>query len=165
MRDDGQMLVRPAEPSDAELLVRFIHDLAEYEKEPDAVHITVAQLSAVLFGDEPHLWAHVAEIDGEVVGMAIWFLNFSTWEGTHGIYLEDLYVDPGSRGRGAGQALLSTLADICVQRGYRRLELWVLDWNQPAIDFYRGAGFVGMDEWTVQRIEGENLRRLAQNAG
>lgn len=155
------MLIRPAEPSDVATLVRFIHELAEYEQEPDAVAITEEQLRDRLFGDVPHLWAHVAEVDGQVVGMAIWFLNFSTWAGTHGVYLEDLYVTPQSRGRGAGKALLSTLADICVQRGYARLELWVLDWNRPAIEFYRSLGFVGMDEWTVQRLHGEPLRALA----
>lgn len=154
------MLIRPAEPVDVSTMVRFIHELADFEKEPDAVKITEAELSDCLFGTTPHLWAHVAQSDGDVLGMAIWFLNFSTWEGTHGLYLEDLYVQPQSRGLGIGKALLSTLAGICAERGYARLELSVLDWNASAIDFYRGAGFIGMDGWTVQRLEGQALLDL-----
>jgi len=96
-----------------------------------------------------------------VVGMALWFLNFSTWEGVHGVYLEDLYVTPAARGSGAGRALLASLAQVCIERGYARLELSVLDWNSPAIGFYRRLGAVGMDEWTVQRIDGQALRELA----
>lgn len=156
------MLVRPATADDVATMVRFVHELAEYEREPDAVKLTVPMLQELLFGDPVHLWAHVAEIDGEVVGMAIWFLNFSTWEGTHGIYLEDLYVSPTARGHGVGTALLQELAGICVARGYARLELSVLDWNTPAISFYRSIGAVGMDEWTVQRITGHHLLALAR---
>lgn len=143
-------------------MVRFVHELAEYEREPDAVKLTESGLEQLLFGDAVHLWAHVAEIDGDVAGMAIWFLNISTWEGTHGIYLEDLYVSPDARGHGVGTALLRELATVCVQRGYARLELSVLDWNTPAISFYRSIGAVGMDEWTVQRISGRELLALAQ---
>jgi GNAT superfamily N-acetyltransferase len=142
-------------------MLRFIHELAEYEREPEAVRTTRQQLHASLFGDQPHLFAHVAQIDGSVVGMAIWFLNYSTWEGTHGIYLEDLYVTPSARGAGCGRALLAHLAGICAERGYARLELSVLDWNAPAIGFYRALGAVGMDEWTVQRLTGRALRDLA----
>jgi len=154
------MLVRPTIPDDVPTLLRFIGELATYEREPDAVRITAEQLQQVLFTDHPHVFAHVAELDDEVVGMAIWFLNYSTWEGT-GVYLEDLYVSPQARGHGAGRALLQTLAAVCVDHGYARLELSVLDWNLPAIGFYRSLGAVGMDEWTVQRVHGEALTALA----
>lgn len=159
------MLVRPATVSDVPLLLGFIKELADYEREPDAVKADEEALQAALFGDRPHVFAHVVEIDRVVVGMAIWFLNFSTWEGTHGVYLEDLYVSPAARGRGAGRALLRALAGICVDSGYARLELAVLDWNLPAIGFYRSLGAVGMDEWTVQRVTGPALRELAGAAG
>jgi GNAT superfamily N-acetyltransferase len=155
------MRVRPTIPADVPFLLRFIGELAEYEREPDAVRTTAPQLQEVLFAETPHVFAHVVEIDDEVVGMAIWFLNFSTWEGTHGVYLEDLYVTPQARGHGAGRALLQTLATLCVDRGYARLELSVLDWNLPAIGFYRTLGAVGMDDWTVQRIDADALTALA----
>ncbi len=155
------MRVRPTIPADIPSLLRFIGELAEYEREPDAVRTTAPQLREVLFAETPHVFAHVVEIDDEVVGMAIWFLNFSTWEGTHGVYLEDLYVTPQARGHGAGRALLQTLATLCVDRGYARLELSVLDWNLPAIGFYRTLGAVGMDDWTVQRIDADALTALA----
>lgn len=143
-------------------MTRFIRELAEYEREPQAVRITDDQLRAALFGAQPHLFGHVAVQEGQTVGMALWFLNFSTWEGVHGIYLEDLYVTPAARGRGAGRALLCELARLCAARGYARLELAVLDWNEPAIGFYRGLGAVGMDGWTVQRIDGRALADLAR---
>lgn len=158
------MQIRGAQPSDVPTLTRFIRELAEYEREPQAVRITDAQLRAALFGVRPHLFGHVAVEDGQTLGMALWFLNFSTWEGVHGIYLEDLYVTPTARGRGAGRALLSELARLCAARGYARLELAVLDWNSPAIGFYRGLGAVGMDGWTVQRIDGRALADLARQA-
>lgn len=155
------MLVRPAVPADLPLLLGFITELAEYEREPDAVKADADALGRALFADRPHVFAHVVEIDGEVVGMSIWFLNFSTWEGTHGVYLEDLYVRPTARGKGAGRALLRALAGVCIDNGYARLELSVLDWNLPAIGFYRTLGAVGMDDWTVQRVTGPALRALA----
>lgn len=155
------MQIRAAQPGDVPALIGFIHELAEYEREPDAVHITSGQLASALFGSRPHLFGHVAEQDGLVVGMALWFLNFSTWEGVHGVYVEDLYVTPAARGLGAGRALLAELAGICVERGYARLELSVLDWNLPAIGFYRRLGASGMDGWTVQRIDGAALVELA----
>ena len=155
------MHVRAVTPTDTPTLLRFIRELAEYEREPDAVHATEAQLGAALFSDSPHLFGHVVELDGEVVGMALWFLNFSTWEGTHGVYLEDLYVTPAARGHGCGAALLRTLAQVCVQRGSSRLELSVLDWNAPAIGFYHALGAQAMDEWTVQRFSGSALRALS----
>jgi len=110
------------------------------------------------------VFAHVAEHDGSVVGFALWFLNYSTWLGKHGIYLEDLYVTPAVRGTGLGKALLAELAGICVERGYGRLEWWVLDWNSPARGFYASLGAVGMDEWTVHRLTGPALTALAAHA-
>ncbi len=154
------MLVRPATESDVPVMLALVRELAEYEREPDAVSMTPGQLASALFAAEPHLFAHVAEVDDEVIGMAIWFLNFSTWEGRHGIYLEDLYVTPAARGLGAGRRLLETLAGICLANGYARLELSVLDWNTPAIGFYRSIGAVGMDDWTVQRVSGDALTSL-----
>jgi GNAT superfamily N-acetyltransferase len=153
--------VRAVQPTDIPTLIRFIHELAEYEREPDAVHLTAEQLESALFAQRPHLFGHVAELDEQVVGMALWFLNFSTWEGTHGVYLEDLYVTPSARGHGCGQALLSELAQICLNRGYARLELAVLDWNEPAIGFYTAHGARQMDEWTVQRFSGQALQELS----
>ncbi len=142
-------------------VVELVHELAAYEREPDSCHLTDQQLEAALFSESPALFGHVAEVDGEVVGMALWFLNFSTWRGTHGIYLEDLYVSPEQRGAGLGRQLLVTLARECVARGYERLEWVVLDWNEPAIGFYRSLGAVGLDDWLVNRVTGDALRELA----
>ena len=155
------MRVRPIAPDDVAAVVGLVRDLAEYEKAPDEARMTEEQLSAALFGDSPQLFGHVAEAEGHVVGMALWFLNFSTWRGTHGVYLEDLYVQPAHRGSGLGRELLRTLADLCVQRGYGRLEWSVLDWNTPSIDFYRAAGAVPMDEWTVFRLTDDALSVFA----
>ena len=146
------MTVRQIRPDDVPAVVGLVRELAEYEKALDEVRLTEEQLTAALFGDSPALFGHVAESEGSVVGVALWFLNFSTWRGTHGIYLEDLYVQPASRGTGLGRELLRTLAEVCVERGYDRLEWSVLDWNTPTIDFYRAAGAVPMDEWTVFRL-------------
>lgn len=160
-------LVRPALPSDVVTMHRFICDLAEFEREPDAVKSTPAQLARALFdgsdtpSGRPALYAHVAEVDGELVGMAIWFLNYSTWTGNHGIYLEDLYVVPEYRSRGVGTALMGELAAIAVEHGYERFQWWVLDWNSAAIDVYTRMGAVAMDEWTVHRLSGDHLRALA----
>jgi GNAT superfamily N-acetyltransferase len=153
--------VRPIAPDDVAAVVGLVRELAEYEKAPDEARMTEEQLSAALFGDSPMLFGHVAEAGGRVVGMALWFLNFSTWRGTHGVYLEDLYVQPAHRGSGLGRELLRTLADLCVQRGYGRLEWSVLDWNTPSIDFYRAAGAVPMDEWTVFRLTDDVLAAFA----
>jgi len=140
----------------------LIRELAEYEREPDAVEATEDQLHQVLFGPHPTVFCDVVEIDGVMVGMAIWFLNFSTWLGRNGIYLEDLYVTPAHRGAGHGKALLAHLARRCVDAGYGRLEWSVLDWNTPAIDFYVGLGATGMDEWTTHRVTGDALVTLAR---
>jgi GNAT superfamily N-acetyltransferase len=144
--------VRPIRPDDVPAVVGLVRELAEYERAAHEVRLTGEQLTTALFGDAPKLFGHVAEVGGEVVGMALWFLNFSTWRGTHGIYLEDLYVQPQHRGSGLGRELLRTLAELCVERGYDRLEWAVLDWNTPSIDFYKAAGAVPMDEWTVFRL-------------
>ncbi|GAA2348860.1 GNAT family N-acetyltransferase [Saccharopolyspora halophila] len=150
-------MIRRARAADVPAMVELVHELALYEKEPESCHLTEQQLRTALFGPDPALFGHVAESDGAVVGMSLWFLNFSTWEGVHGIYLEDLYVRPEHRGSGLGKALLQTLAKECVDRGYARLEWSVLDWNEPSIDFYKSQGAFPMDGWTVYRLTGEPL--------
>lgn len=153
-------VIRPTTPDDVPVVVELVHELAAYEKAPHECHLTTEQLHAALFAEQPALFGHVAEVDGQVVGFTLWFLNFSTWRGVHGIYLEDLYVRPEFRGKGIGKALLAELAAECVRRGYARLEWWVLDWN-PATKFYRALGAVPMDEWTVYRLTDEPLTALA----
>ncbi|MDQ7809728.1 GNAT family N-acetyltransferase [Amycolatopsis sp. A133] len=155
--------IRRIRPDDVEAAVRLAYDLAEYERAPDECHLTPEQLHTALFGAEPKLFGHVAEVDGEVVGFAVWFLNFSTWRGVHGIYLEDLYVRSSHRGSGLGKALLAALAAECVANGYARLEWSVLDWN-PATEFYKALGAVPMDEWTVNRLTDAPLQALAAQA-
>ena len=157
------MTVRPIRPDDVPAVVGLVRELAEYEKALHEVRLTEEQLTDCLFGDSPALFGHVAEDDGAVVGVALWFLNFSTWRGTHGIYLEDLFVQPQHRGKGLGRELLRTLAAVCVERGYSRLEWSVLDWNTPSIDFYRAAGAVPMDGWTVFRLTDDALDDFAEN--
>ena len=142
----------------------MIGELAEYEREPNAVVATEAMLHEALFGDSPAVFGLIAEDEGVTVGFALWFLNFSTWLGRHGIYLEDLYVRPEHRGSGHGKGLLAELARICVERGYGRFEWWVLDWNAPAIEFYRSIGAEPMYQWTVQRVTGNALTALASGA-
>ena len=156
------MTIREATPDDVSAILRLVHDLAAYEREPDAVEATEEHFTAALFPESgtPTTFAHVAEVDGEVVGMAVWYLTFSTWTGVNGIWLEDLFVEPGHRGRGLGRELLATLARTCVERGYRRLEWWVLDWNEPSIGFYRSLGAVPQDEWTVFRMDGDELAAM-----
>ena len=162
------MSVRPVRPDDVPAVVGLVRELAEYEKSASEVRLTDRQLHDRLFGDSPAVFGHVAVADedgahpGEVVGIALWFLNFSTWRGTHGIYLEDLYVQPAHRGTGLGKELLRTLAALCVERGYSRLEWWVLDWNTPSIEFYKAAGAVALDEWTVFRLTDDALTDFAQ---
>jgi GNAT superfamily N-acetyltransferase len=154
-------VIRWPSVEDGAAIVGLISDLATYERAGHEVQITAADLNAALFGDRPAVYALVADVDGEIVGVALWFLTFSTWLGRHGIYLEDLYVRPEHRGAGHGRALLATLAAIAVERGYGRVEWAVLDWNEPALDFYRSIGAVGMDEWTTHRLTGDALRALA----
>ncbi len=154
-------MIRFAEPQDVDAIVGLVRELATYERAPDEVHLTPELLQAALFGASPAAFCHVAEMDGEIVGMAIWFVSFSTWVGRHGIYLEDLFVQPQHRRGGIGRALLTTLAQVCVDRGYGRLEWAVLDWNVDAIAFYESIGAVAQDEWTVHRVSGPALRALA----
>ncbi|MFF9016438.1 GNAT family N-acetyltransferase [Streptomyces sp. NPDC014870] len=155
-------MIRTATPADVPVIHAMVRELAAYEKALDEVRATPEQLHEALFGPRPAAYAHIAESpEGEPVGFALWFLNFSTWRGVHGIYLEDLYVRPTSRGGGHGKALLAELARICVERGYQRLEWSVLDWNEPAVEFYTSLGAVSMDEWTVNRLTDDALRRLA----
>jgi GNAT superfamily N-acetyltransferase len=162
--NDG-LTVRPARRSDVPAVVAMVHELAAYERAPDECLLTAEQLDEALFAEHPAVFGHVAvDATGEPVGMMLWFLNFSTWAGVHGIYLEDLYVRPDARGSGAGRALLAALARLCVERGYERLDWWVLHWN-PAREFYHAIGAVAMDEWIPYRLTGEPLRRLAAQAG
>jgi len=148
-------------PDDVPAVVALVRELADYERALHEVRLTDEQLHDRLFGEAPALYGHVAEVEGNVVGMALWFLNFSTWRGTHGVYLEDLYVQPAHRGTGLGRELLRALAALCVERGYARLEWSVLDWNTPSIEFYQKAGAVPMDEWTVFRLTDEALSSFA----
>ena len=152
--------IRQATASDVDAIHGLICDLADYEHALDQVKTTPDQLRSALFGPEPAVFALVAEAAGEVVGFALYLLSFSTWEGVHGIYLEDLYVRPTQRGTGRGAALLSALAAIAVARGYARVDWSVLDWNTPSIEFYRRLGAVAMDEWTGFRLTGEALARV-----
>jgi len=154
--------VREARKSDVERIRQLIHELATYERAADQVKVTSDQLRRALFAAQPAVYALVAEADGEVVGFALYFLNFSTWEGVHGIYLEDLFVLPEHRRAGRGRALLHSLATMAVERGYGRFEWSVLDWNKPSIDFYRAMGAVPMKGWTVFRLSGDALRTAAQ---
>ncbi|MFF2504968.1 GNAT family N-acetyltransferase [Streptomyces sp. NPDC058067] len=155
-------MIRTATPADVPVIHAMVRELADYEKALHEARATEEQLREALFGERPAAFAHIAEDDttGEPVGFCLWFLNFSTWRGVHGIYLEDLYVRPEARGGGHGKALLTELARICVERGYERLEWWVLDWNEPSINFYKALGAVPQDEWTVYRLTDEALARL-----
>ncbi|MFE0130442.1 GNAT family N-acetyltransferase [Streptomyces sp. NPDC059037] len=155
-------MIRTATPADVPLIHAMVRDLAEYEKALDEARATEEQLREALFGERPAAFAHIAQDDasGEAVGFSLWFLNFSTWRGVHGIYLEDLYVRPEARGGGHGKALLAELARICVQRGYERLEWSVLDWNEPSINFYKSLGALPQDEWTVYRLTDGALAEL-----
>lgn len=151
-------VIRPATAEDVPAILQMIHDLAIYEKEPDAVRNTPEMLTDVLFSANPRVFATMAENDaGDVQGFALWFLNYSTWEGVHGIYLEDLYVTPESRGEGHGKALLKYLAATAVERGYARVEWSVLDWNEPSISFYKNLGALPMEEWSTFRLAGAAL--------
>lgn len=173
----GDPRIRRAQEGDVGDVVGLVHELADYEREPESCHLTEQQLHLALFGEapahaaarrdkgathsrHPTLFCHVAEADGDVVGCALWFRNFSTWEGVHGVYLEDLYVRPSERGSGLGRALLTTLAEECVRHGYGRLEWAVLDWNASSIAFYESLGARPMAGWTTYRLTGETLREL-----
>jgi GNAT superfamily N-acetyltransferase len=154
-------VIRRARPDDGPAIYQLIRDLAEYERGLSEVTATEEDVRRSLFGPDPAVFAHVAEHEGRVAGFALWFLNYSTWVGRHGIYLEDLYVTPELRGHGFGRALLAELAALCVERGYGRLEWWVLDWNEPALGFYGALGATPMSDWTVHRLTGASLQALA----
>ncbi len=156
-------MIRPATPADVGTILRFVRDLAAFEREPDAVEATEETLTEALFGPRPAAEAVIAEDATGALGFALFFHNFSTWTGRRGLYLEDLYVTPNARGQGVGTAVLRHLAALALERGCGRFEWSVLDWNADAIAFYRQMGAVGQDEWTVQRVSGEALRRLAEN--
>ncbi len=157
-------LLRDAVPSDAAEIARLVRALAEYERLAHECHGTAEDFRRELFGDSPHAFAMLAEADGAVVGLALWFRNFSTFAARHGIYLEDLFVEPAYRGRGIGRALFVALARRAVQEGCARLEWSVLDWNAPSIAFYRALGAEAMSDWTVQRLAGPALHALAKEA-
>ena len=180
--------VREATPEDVAQMHQMINELAEYEKTPEEVIATELDLMKALFGrdfsspefdqhdsistsgsantphGQPAVYAFVIEDPNDsdqLAGMAIWFLNYSTWDGTHGVYLEDLYVRPQFRGQGMGKALMKRLAQVCIDNDYSRFQWWVLNWNQPAIEVYRAMGAKAMDEWTVYRVSGQELKDLA----
>jgi GNAT superfamily N-acetyltransferase len=153
--------IRSARPADAALIHGFVRALAEYEKLLHEVDATEADLAGHLFGANPKLFCDIAEVDGAPVGLAIWFYNYSTFRGRHGIYLEDLFVVPEARGRGAGKALLRRLAQRCVEERLARLEWAVLDWNAPSIAFYDSLGATAQTDWIVRRLTGAPLEALA----
>jgi len=153
--------IRPVRAGEAALVLQFVRELAEYENLSHEVEATEAMIDAALFGPQPRIFCDLAEWDGAPVGFALWFLNFSTFSGRSGIYLEDLFVRPAFRGKGIGKALMVHLARRCVAQGWGRLQWSVLDWNTPSIDFYKSLGGVLMDEWTVVRVSGDALKRLA----
>ena len=154
-------MIREATAADVPTILELIRELATYEREPDAVEATEALMHEALFGSAPVASCHVAELDGEVVGMALWYVTFSTWKGVAGLWLEDLFVRPSARGHGFGKQLLQALAGVCVERGYARFEWWVLDWNVDAQGFYRSLGARPEDDWTVWRVDGPALSALA----
>jgi GNAT superfamily N-acetyltransferase len=156
------IMIRKAESRDASLVFDLIRELADYERLAHEVDATEDDIAKALFGDQPRVFADIAEWNGEPAGFALWFYNFSTFRGRHGIYLEDLYVRPDFRSKEIGKALLRHLARRCVAEDLPRLEWWVLDWNEPALRFYRSIGAMPMEEWTVQRVTGEALLKLAE---
>jgi diamine N-acetyltransferase len=155
------LVIRPAQPRDAALILDFIRELAESERAPDAVVATEADLHELLFGPAPKVFADIAEWDGEPAGFCLWFYNFSTWRGRHGLYLEDLFVRPACRGHGIGKALMALLASRCVDQGLERMDWAVLEWNELAIGVYRGVGAEVLDDWRMCRLTGDALKTLA----
>jgi GNAT superfamily N-acetyltransferase len=156
------LIIRRARPDEAGLVLSLVRELAEYEKLLHEVEATEAMISEALFGSNVRLFCDIAEWNGEAAGFAVWFINFSTFSGRSGIYLEDLFVRPELRGKGIGKALLSHLAKECVANGWSRLQWSVLDWNTPSIEFYKSLGAVLMDEWTVCKVAGPALAALAE---
>lgn len=156
------LTIRPAIADDAGIIAQFIRDLADYEKLAHEAKASAADIARDLFGPNPKVFCEIAEWDGKPVGFALWFYTYSTFQGQHGIWLEDLYVDPNLRGKGVGKALLIHLAQRCVREGLGRFEWWVLDWNEPSIEFYKSQGGIMLDEWTKVRVDGEALTALAR---
>ncbi len=155
-------VLRRARPGDEAGILAAIQALAVYEKEPDAVENTEEMLATTLFGTNPQAFAHVVEREGSIRAIAVWFVTYSTWTGRHGVWLEDLYVHEEERGRGYGTALIGALAAHAVDSGFSRFEWTVLDWNEPAIGFYRSLGVTPMTEWTTQRLDGAALASVAE---
>jgi GNAT superfamily N-acetyltransferase len=158
------LLIRRARPDEAGLVLSLVRELAEYEKLLHEVEATEAMIADALFGANPRVFCDVAEWNGEAAGFAVWFVNFSTFSGRAGIYLEDLFVRPALRGKGIGKALLAHLARECVANEWSRLQWSVLDWNTPSIEFYKSLGAVMLDEWTVCKVGGPALAALARTA-
>jgi GNAT superfamily N-acetyltransferase len=156
--------IRPARVGEAALIHGFIRELAAYEKLLDKAVATIGDIDAALFGSSPRVFCDIAEMDGAAVGFALWYYNFSTFQGRAGLYLEDLYVSPEARGRGAGKALLAALAIRCVSENLGRMDWAVLDWNAPSIAFYDSLGALALDDWITRRLTGEALERLAASA-
>ena len=160
-----RLVIRSAMPADAGLVLTFIRELAEYEKLLHEVEAREDDIARDLFGEQPRVFCEIAEWGGEPVGFALWFYTYSTFQGRHGLYLEDLFVRPAQRGRGIGKALLANLARRCLDEGLGRLRWWVLNWNEPSIAFYRSLGAEARPEWTTFDLSGEVLHRLAQAGG
>jgi GNAT superfamily N-acetyltransferase len=156
------LVIRSVRPGEAGLVLGFVRELAEYEKLTHEAVATEADIDVALFGPTPVVFCDLAEWDGAPVGFALWFLNFSTFSGRSGIYLEDLFVRPAFRGKGIGKALMIHLARKCAENGWARFQWSVLDWNAPSIDFYKSLGAVLMDDWTTCRVSGDALKRLAE---
>jgi GNAT superfamily N-acetyltransferase len=156
------LTIRPARPDDGALIFALVRELADYEKLTHAVDATPEQIAEALFTPQPRLCCDIAEWDGQGAGFAVWFLNYSTFRGRHGIYLEDIFVRPAYRRRGIGKALLARLAQHCVENGYARFEWAVLDWNAPAIEFYRSLGAEVLGDWRICRLSGEALQAFAR---
>lgn len=156
--------LRPAVPGDVPLILDYIRELAEYERAPEKVVARAEDLARHLFGDRPLAFAVMAECDGADAGWALWFYNFSTWEGRPGLYLEDLYVRPAFRGHGIGKALLKHLAAVAIEEGCTRYVWQVLDWNKPSLEFYKAMGATVLEEWLTCRVEGEALAQMAEGA-
>jgi len=158
------LAIRAAQPADCGLIYALVRELADYEKLNDHVDATEAVIADALFGSAPRVFCDIAEWNGESAGMALWFLNYSTFRGRHGVYLEDLFVRPRFRGNGIGKALMRTLARRCVENGWARMEWAVLDWNAPSIAFYQSLGAKVLDDWKICRLTDDALRRFGGGA-
>jgi len=158
------LVIRAATPADSGLVFALVRELADYEKLSHEVDSTEQSLRDVLFARDPKVFCDIAEWDGAPAGFALWFLNFSSFRGRHGIYLEDIFVRPALRGKGIGKALMAKLAARCVENGWARMEWSVLDWNEPSIAFYKSLGTIMMDGWTICRLTGDALRKFGSGA-